>query len=158
MNDALSTLGIDIGSTTIKYVLLDEKLNVLASHYVRHRSAVVQTLKTLITELLTQYSCGRARLRLSGSGALLIAQKKEKDPIKADSVLFIKVLCFIQSLRLFQWRHRRKGRLRESPTDGFSRERFYRQRLLRQSLCRRPRIPNLEGWELYGLKNHCQPR
>lgn len=75
MNDALSTLGIDIGSTTIKYVLLDEKLNVLASHYVRHRSAVVQTLKTLITELLTQYSCGRARLRLSGSGALLIAQK-----------------------------------------------------------------------------------
>ena len=75
MNDALSTLGIDIGSTTIKYVLLDDKLNVLASHYVRHRSAVVQTLKTLLKDLLAKYPCGQTRLRLSGSGALLIAQK-----------------------------------------------------------------------------------
>ena len=75
MHEAFCTLGIDIGSTTIKYVLLDEHRKAVKSHYVRHRSAVVPTLERLIGSLLSEYPCADAHVRLSGSGALLIAQK-----------------------------------------------------------------------------------
>ena len=44
-------LGIDLGSTTIKYVLLDGAGASVARNYVRHKSAVAETLIASLREL-----------------------------------------------------------------------------------------------------------
>ena len=72
-SNACLSLGIDIGSTTIKYALVDADKNIIASRYERHKSAVVQTLKWLLADLCQKTQCSQARVRLSGSGALILA-------------------------------------------------------------------------------------
>ena len=73
LKNACLSLGIDIGSTTIKYALIDENKKIIAARYERHKSAVVQTLKDLLSDLRRQHECGQALVRLSGSGALILA-------------------------------------------------------------------------------------
>ena len=73
LKNACLSLGIDIGSTTIKYALIDENKKIIAARYERHKSAVVQTLKALLSDLRRQHECGQALVRLSGSGALILA-------------------------------------------------------------------------------------
>ena len=71
--NACLSLGIDIGSTTIKYALIDGNKKIVAARYERHKSAVVQTLKWLLSDLIAHYDCQKAFVRLSGSGALILA-------------------------------------------------------------------------------------
>ena len=73
IKNACLSLGIDIGSTTIKYALVDGNKTILAARYERHKSAVVQTLKELLKDLTDRMDCQQARVRLSGSGALMLA-------------------------------------------------------------------------------------
>lgn len=73
--NACLSLGIDIGSTTVKYALVDENKKIIASRYERHKSAVVKTLKILLADLSQKVPCGHARLRLAGSGALGLSKK-----------------------------------------------------------------------------------
>ena len=73
INNACLSLGIDIGSTTIKYALVDSNKTIIAARYERHKSAVVQTLKELLKDLTDRMDCQHARVRLSGSGALILA-------------------------------------------------------------------------------------
>ena len=70
-------LGIDLGSTTIKYVLLDEKGTTLARKYLRHQSAVVETLRQMLSDLDKEVDIGAEGVRVlfSGSGALGLAQQ-----------------------------------------------------------------------------------
>ena len=42
------TLGIDIGSTTVKVAVLDEQHNILFSDYQRHYANIQETLKELL--------------------------------------------------------------------------------------------------------------
>lgn len=70
-------LGIDLGSTTIKYVLLNEAGDAIARNYVRHKSAVSETLIGALRDL--DRSCPQAanspvRVLFSGSGALRLAE------------------------------------------------------------------------------------
>ncbi len=46
-------LGIDIGSTTIKLVLLDMKNNIIYSKYERHYSNIKESVVVFIKEVLT---------------------------------------------------------------------------------------------------------
>ena len=73
--NACLSLGIDIGSTTVKYALVDENKKIIASRYERHKSAVVKTLKILLADLSQKVPCGHTRLRLAGSGALGLSKK-----------------------------------------------------------------------------------
>ena len=74
LETACLSLGIDIGSTTIKYALVDSEKKIIASRYERHKSDVAATLKTLLTDLhQKQPESGAASVRLSGSGALILA-------------------------------------------------------------------------------------
>lgn len=66
-------LGIDLGSTTIKYVLLDDGGNVLAKDYLRHRSAVAETLECGLRGLLARFDRIPLRIAMTGSGALSLA-------------------------------------------------------------------------------------
>lgn len=68
-------LGIDLGSTTVKYVLLDPDGSVVAHAYQRHASAVTATLISLLRELAASYPHLRTRVRLTGSGALTLSER-----------------------------------------------------------------------------------
>ena len=43
-------LGIDIGSTTVKLVLMDEENNISYQRYERHMSSVFEKVEELLTE------------------------------------------------------------------------------------------------------------
>ena len=50
-----ATLGIDIGSTTVKIAILDEEHNILFSDYERHFANIRETLSELLRKLMTSW-------------------------------------------------------------------------------------------------------
>ena len=61
-------IGIDIGSTTIKCVVLDDEANVLYSNYQRHYSHIKENLLKILYKLkdenlITKDEIGRASCR-----------------------------------------------------------------------------------------------
>lgn len=71
-------LGIDLGSTTAKYVLLSPTGQVLARNYQRHQSAVVDTLRQELSEL-KQFLKYPVKIVLTGSAALNLAETLKTD-------------------------------------------------------------------------------
>ncbi len=67
-------LGIDIGSTTVKVALLNEKNEIVVSDYKRHFSNVRQTLFDLITETKDKLGDKIITARITGSGGLTLAK------------------------------------------------------------------------------------
>ena len=68
------TLGIDIGSTTVKIALLDNANNIVFSDYKRHFANIQETLADLLKE--AQQQCGNITLHpvITGSGGLTLAK------------------------------------------------------------------------------------
>ena len=50
-----ATLGIDIGSTTVKIAILDEEHNILFSDYERHFANIRETLSELLKKAMTSW-------------------------------------------------------------------------------------------------------
>ena len=70
-------LGIDLGSTTIKYALLRDAGETLSSSYVRHQSDVRGTLISTLRRMaaaLPEAATSPLRVRFAGSGALRLAE------------------------------------------------------------------------------------
>lgn len=67
-------LGIDLGSTTVKYVLLDDEGRDCQHEYVRHQSAVFPTLQQCLIKLGSQFDLSRVYVTFTGSAALFLAQ------------------------------------------------------------------------------------
>ena len=67
------TIGIDLGSTTVKYALLSESGVLLSHDYVRHGSAVKQTLEKVLRALALRTHDAPVHVLFSGSGALGLA-------------------------------------------------------------------------------------
>jgi len=63
-------LGIDVGSTTCKYVLTDEKGNILDKAYERHNTKQAEKVLEFLLRLEGQYGLkpGRDRVYITGSG------------------------------------------------------------------------------------------
>ena len=68
------TLGIDIGSTTVKIALLDKERKIIFSDYKRHFANIQETLADLLSEAYKQ--CGNITLHpvITGSGGLTLAK------------------------------------------------------------------------------------
>ena len=62
--------GIDIGSTTVKLVILSEEGEILYGEYRRHHAHTQQTLKSLLMEAQKALGPCDLRLRITGSGAI----------------------------------------------------------------------------------------
>ena len=73
MNNILH-VGLDIGSTTIKIVVLDENKKILYSSYTRHFSDTKNTLFEVLSKLAKDYPNQTFTMSLTGSGALDIAK------------------------------------------------------------------------------------
>ena len=76
-NTALYTLGIDIGSTTVKIAVLDGKHNILFSDYRRHFANIRETLKDLIGDAYKKLGNLRVHPMITGSGGLTLANHLE---------------------------------------------------------------------------------
>lgn len=62
--------GIDIGSTTVKLVLLDENENIIFGQYRRHHAQTQQTLAELLKEAREQFGECALRVKITGSGSI----------------------------------------------------------------------------------------
>ena len=67
-------IGVDVGSTTVKVVVLDKKLNILYSEYRRHFSDTKATIKALFNEVLDKFPNYNFTINMTGSGAIALAK------------------------------------------------------------------------------------
>ncbi len=67
-------LGIDVGSTTVKLVFLDEENNIIYSRYERHMSNAFLKVQELIKEAHEEFGDRAMQAVITGSGGLSIAK------------------------------------------------------------------------------------
>ena len=65
-------MGLDIGSTTVKLVVLDDAFNILYQTYRRHFSDVRFTVKQVINDAYAHFKYDTVTIAVTGSGALSI--------------------------------------------------------------------------------------
>jgi predicted CoA-substrate-specific enzyme activase len=73
-NQTLHTLGIDIGSTTVKIAILDDKHNILFSDYKRHFANIQETLASLLGKAKEQLGELTLSPMITGSGGLTLSK------------------------------------------------------------------------------------
>ena len=66
-------LGIDIGSTTVKLILLDQEDHIRNSRYERHMSNVFETVVDLLKKMYEELGDVKLRPVITGSGGLSLA-------------------------------------------------------------------------------------
>ncbi len=69
----VATLGIDIGSTTVKIAILDEEHHILFSDYERHYANIRETLSSLLTKAYGELGDLTLHPMITGSGGLTLA-------------------------------------------------------------------------------------
>ncbi|MEG1992866.1 MAG: BadF/BadG/BcrA/BcrD ATPase family protein, partial [Acetivibrio sp.] len=74
MNKTYNTLGIDIGSTTVKIAILDKENTVLFSDYQRHYANIQDTLSAILKQAEKQLGNIEFAPMITGSGGLSIAK------------------------------------------------------------------------------------
>ena len=73
MNKEFYTLGIDIGSTTVKVAILDNRHNLLFSDYQRHYANIRETLSSLLQDAYGKLGNLTLHPMITGSGGLTLA-------------------------------------------------------------------------------------
>ena len=84
--------GVDIGSTTVKLVLLDERRQMVFGEYRRHCAHIQESLLALLEQAQEQLGDGALRMRLTGSGAMTLAN--------ALGVGFVQEVVAVSSVRV----------------------------------------------------------
>ncbi|MCR4761539.1 MAG: acyl-CoA dehydratase activase [Oscillospiraceae bacterium] len=74
LSQAVYSLGIDVGSTTVKTVVIDENKTILSHCYQRHLSRVRETVAEQITALQEKFPDAQFRICITGSAGLGLAQ------------------------------------------------------------------------------------
>ena len=77
MNETTYSLGIDIGSTTVKIAVLDEQQNLLFSDYERHYANIQETLAHLLGKATAAVGELIVHPVITGSGGLTLAKHLE---------------------------------------------------------------------------------
>ena len=72
MNKILN-IGVDIGSTTVKMIVMDKKKKILFSAYERHYSDTKKTLIDLLSKVLNDFGNCKYTLVFTGSGAISLS-------------------------------------------------------------------------------------
>ena len=65
-------IGLDVGSTTVKLVVLNENFDILYSSYKRHFSDIKSSIKDLILEAYSRFKNERITIMVTGSGGLAV--------------------------------------------------------------------------------------
>ena len=67
-------IGVDIGSTTVKVLAMDDSKKIVFSSYERHFSDTKKTLYNLLTKVLRQFPNDFFRIAFTGSGSLSLSK------------------------------------------------------------------------------------
>ena len=67
-------LGIDIGSTTVKLVLLNDENNIVFKRYERHMSNILVKVQQLVEELYSEVGNLSVNAAITGSGGLSLSK------------------------------------------------------------------------------------
>lgn len=67
-------VGIDVGSTTVKLVVMDEEQKILYSKYERHHANINTTLLKLVQEAYSVISDTKVTVSMTGSGGMSLAE------------------------------------------------------------------------------------
>ena len=73
MDEKVLHVGLDVGSTTVKIVIMDNNLNTIYTNYRRHFSDTKNTVCDVLEELARDYSEYKFTIALTGSGAMSAA-------------------------------------------------------------------------------------
>ena len=73
MNNLLH-VGLDVGSTTVKIIVMDEQKNTIYKDYQRHFSDTKNTVCNVLEDLLKKYPLNTFTIALTGSGAMSAAK------------------------------------------------------------------------------------
>ena len=74
MNNELLHVGLDVGSTTVKIIVMDTDLNTIYKNYQRHFSDTKNTVCSVLEDLLLKYPNNTFTIALTGSGAMSAAK------------------------------------------------------------------------------------
>jgi predicted CoA-substrate-specific enzyme activase len=88
-------LGIDIGSTTIKAVVIDPNLKVRYSRYLRHNTLVIKSLQNLLYDIKEHFENQLFQIAFTGSAGMGIAE--------ATDVIFIQEIIAANHLVKIQY-------------------------------------------------------
>lgn len=88
---AIYSLGIDVGSTTVKTVIIDENKNIIYSEYQRHFSKVRETVKTQLEAVQEKYPNDTFKICMTGSAGLGLATGAEIPFVQEVNSAFIAV-------------------------------------------------------------------
>lgn len=67
-------VGVDVGSTTVKIVVMDNELNTIYTDYTRHFSDTKNTVCNVLEKLASDYPEDSFTIALTGSGAMSAAK------------------------------------------------------------------------------------
>lgn len=90
-NQPVYSLGIDVGSTTVKTVVLDEHDAILFHRYQRHLSRVRETVAEQLAELQTQFNDAVFSVCITGSAGLGLAQSADIPFVQEVHAAFLAV-------------------------------------------------------------------
>lgn len=65
-------IGLDVGSTTVKLVVMDQDNNLLYREYKRHKSNVEETVKSVIKEAYQEFQNSDVTIMVTGSGGMFV--------------------------------------------------------------------------------------
>ncbi|NMB02086.1 MAG: 2-hydroxyacyl-CoA dehydratase [Firmicutes bacterium] len=68
-------MGIDVGSTTAKLVILNDQLEVIYSKYQRHYSDIKESVVSLMTQAFERFGDCEVALAITGSGGISVADR-----------------------------------------------------------------------------------
>ena len=77
MNKNLLFVGLDVGSTTIKIVVMNVNKEIIYTNYTRHLSDTKNTMYQVLSKLLNDFPNNNFKITLTGSGALEISKLLE---------------------------------------------------------------------------------
>lgn len=67
-------IGIDVGSTTVKFVVMNDKKEILFKDYCRHNSDTKGTISNLFKEILTKFKNYKFTVVMTGSGSMALSK------------------------------------------------------------------------------------
>lgn len=74
MSHQIIHIGIDVGSTTVKVVILNEKEELLFKSYERHFADILRTLRRVLKEAYEKFKETKITVNMTGSGGIALAK------------------------------------------------------------------------------------
>ena len=92
-------VGLDVGSTTIKCVVLDDADQIVYSTYERHFSHILEKSEELLRRMAERYvPGGRALCAISGSAGMGMAESVHAKPFNVSFIANLIQMCIIRTV------------------------------------------------------------